>query len=83
MLKAARLFGEAFFLVNSTLEAAELFKKFYFSNPVPEDSQLTKEALYNPSNNSMLMRYLISPNAARPSDLSVLGAIATNTNKEL
>jgi hypothetical protein len=83
MPKAAGLFGKAFFLVNSTLEAIKLFEKFCFLDPVPEDSRLIEEALHDPSNSSVPTRYLVSPNAARPSDLSVLGATATDTNKEL
>jgi len=83
MLEAAGLFGEAFFLVDSTLEAAELFEKFCFLDPVPEDSRLTKEASHDPSDSGMPTRYLVGPNAARPSDLSVLGAIATDIDKEL
>lgn len=83
MPEAAGLFGEAFFLVDSTSEAAELFEKFCFSDPVPEDSRLTEEALHDPSDSGVPTRYLVGPNAARPSDLSVPGATATDTDKEL
>jgi hypothetical protein len=63
MLKAIRLFSEAFLLINFTLKAIKLFEKFYFLNPILKDSQLIKEALYNPNNSSVLIRYLISLNA--------------------
>jgi hypothetical protein len=52
-------------------------------DPPAQDSRLTKEALYNPSNNSVPTRYLVSANKAQPSDLSVLEATATDINKEL
>jgi hypothetical protein len=47
-----------------------------------EDSRLTREASYNPSDNSRTTRYIIGLNTARPSDLGILGATATDTNKE-
>lgn len=47
-----------------------------------EDSRLTEEASDDPSDNGGPKRYLVGPNAARPLNLGVSGATATDIDKE-
>ena len=91
-LEATELFKK-FYFADPALEAAKLSSEepcpqvqlidIETQDPPAEDSRLTKEASHNFSNNSKTTRYIVGPNAARPSDLGVLGATATDTNKEL
>jgi hypothetical protein len=83
--EAAELF-EKFCFSDPAPKAAELSSEEPFpqvpstdmetQDPPAEDSRLTEEASHDPT------RYLFGPDAARPSDLSVPGATATDTDKE-
>jgi hypothetical protein len=52
-------------------------------DPLAEDNRLTEEVSHDPGANGTPTRYLVGPNAVRPSDLGVLGATAIHTDKEL
>jgi len=89
--EAVELF-EKFCFSDPVLEAVELSSEEPFpqlqstytetQDPPAEDSRLTEEASHDPSDSGVPTRYLVGLNTARPSDLSVPGATATDTDKE-
>jgi hypothetical protein len=83
-LETAELF-EKFCFSDPASEVAELSPEEPCSQVQSTDveTRLTEEVSHDPGANGTPTRYIVGPNAVRPSDLGVLGGTAIHTDKEL